>query len=203
MKLNIKTRNGDFLEIRNIDSINHKIQLLKEKHKKNPNKGELENFKSLSISETFNSFFTEGHISSRRQIQRDFSEKSEMQFSADSFATFRDAFYFVIKGKEFSISNLFTLYSIISDKRISAKNKLEDGKMFRNGDVIIVGNKRLGKEYKGFAPKDINLALNNLFKFIQDDKYNIYLRAIVGHIYFEIIHPFYDFNGRVGRFLPL
>ena len=203
MKLDIKTRNGDFLEIINMDLINRKIELLKEKHKKNPTKGIQEKFESLFVSETFNSFFTEGHISSRRQIKKDFIKKDEVVFLQNSYSTFYDAYLFIIKGKEFSIANLFTLYSIISDKWISAKNKLEDGKMFRNGDVIIVGNKRLGKEYKGFAPKDINLALNNLFKFIQDDKYNIYLRAIIGHIYFEIIHPFYDFNGRVGRFLPL
>lgn len=50
-------------------------------------------------------------------------------------------------------------------------------------------------------PAEIRPLLNTLFWYLSSDQEDVVLRALLGHLIFEKIHPFFDGNGRVGRLL--
>ena len=201
--LKLNTRLGKQIKIRNIEKINAYIKRLKIISSQNPTNNFEKKIKSFFSSETFLSLFTEGEVSSRRDIRKIFSDKKLDENTANKMIkNFLLAFKFVLDKREFSISNLYTLYNLLSKDVIGKNNKLKDGHMYRHDKVFIQSNKFIGN-FEGFKKKDIPESLNNLFNFMNDQSYDIYFRAIVGHIYFEMIHPYFDYNGRTGRFLPL
>lgn len=76
-----------------------------------------------------------------------------------------------------------------------------------NVAVAAVENELIGiqkiEELKFVPPHHLQLDnhLETLFSFIEDTEINILIRAFCAHAIFEIIHPFVDGNGRVGRVL--
>lgn len=71
--------------------------------------------------------------------------------------------------------------------------------------VTHVGDEAHGGRYKPPQyDKDIQLLLDSLIRWhwsLQDRKVPALIRAPLVHYYFELIHPFWDGNGRVGRVL--
>jgi Fic family protein len=51
------------------------------------------------------------------------------------------------------------------------------------------------------SPNTILVALDNLEKYINSDSENLLVQTAIIHAQFEIIHPFLDGNGRLGRIL--
>lgn len=99
-----------------------------------------------------------------------------------------------IHNLELSLESLITLDKIILNKD--------------NIDVRKVVN-WIGKanslpqnaDYVPPHPKHLKDDLNNLFKLLERNDLHPLILSIVSHAYFEIIHPFEDGNGRVGRVL--
>ena len=76
-----------------------------------------------------------------------------------------------------------------------------DGKLFRKGPVSIYSPSQ--KEiHKGLYPEEkIIRAMEQALHFLNDDSCEILCRISVFHYLLEYIHPFYDGNGRLGRFI--
>ena len=76
-----------------------------------------------------------------------------------------------------------------------------DGKLFRKGPVSIYSPSQ--KEiHKGLYPEEkIIQAMEQALHFLNDDSCEILCRISVFHYLLEYIHPFYDGNGRLGRFI--
>lgn len=75
-----------------------------------------------------------------------------------------------------------------------------DGELFRKNVVYIgTGSKRVhqGNPNEGTIIRD----LNKLVTFMNRKDIPFLLKCVISHYYFEYIHPFYDGNGRMGRFL--
>jgi len=83
------------------------------------------------------------------------------------------------------------------------KNIMEyeiDGKYFRRGNVRVVNS--LGKTvHIGVAPDKIEEYIKKLINFLNRDDVPVLVKVSISHFYFEYIHPFYDGNGRFGRYL--
>jgi len=79
------------------------------------------------------------------------------------------------------------------------KDDLPDGEYFRKGPVYITdGIKTI---HTGISNEEnINHAMEE-FIAIYNSSINIYERMILSHFIIEKIHPYYDGNGRLGRFL--
>ena len=75
-----------------------------------------------------------------------------------------------------------------------------DGKYFRNGFVRI-GSESETVQVPPTNEKDILVALTNLMDFMNSHDIDPVLKSLVTHFMFENTHPFYDGNGRTGRYL--
>lgn len=76
-----------------------------------------------------------------------------------------------------------------------------DGKWFRKDSVSIYSPSQ--KEiHRGLHPEDkIITAINQALFFLHEDSCDILFRISIFHYLIEYIHPFYDGNGRLGRFI--
>jgi len=76
-----------------------------------------------------------------------------------------------------------------------------DGMLFRKDSTSVYSptNKEI---HRGSYPETVIYEdLNEALKFLNDDSVFILYRAAVFHYLFGYIHPFYDGNGRLGRFI--
>ncbi|WP_301182149.1 Fic family protein [Listeria ivanovii] len=75
-----------------------------------------------------------------------------------------------------------------------------DGDIFRKNFAGVQKNGEF--THKGVEPETrIIDYLNRLINFLQNDQMSDLYKYMVAHYYFEYIHPFYDGNGRTGRYL--
>ena len=79
------------------------------------------------------------------------------------------------------------------------ENKL-DGTLFRKGRIN-VSNEASNIHSGDPSEETIVEHINDLIKFMNRKDIPSLLKASIVHYYFEYIHPFYDGNGRFGRFL--
>ena len=95
--------------------------------------------------------------------------------------------------------DLRDIYDTLTNGEISS-DKQPDGEYFRNGRVYIggVSNETLVPPVN---ESKIKPKIKSLIDFMNNDNYPEIEKAIVTHFMFENTHPFYDGNGRTGRYL--
>lgn len=103
------------------------------------------------------------------------------------------------KGKHIkSLQDIRNIYDVVLKDAIES-NDLPDGEYFRKEAVFITNGIKnihtgiIGEEY-------INKYMDEFIN-IYNSNNDILIRMIICHFIFEFVHPFYDGNGRLGRFL--
>ena len=86
------------------------------------------------------------------------------------------------------------------------KSDLPDGKYYRNHVTYIYKNSKeihRGISNEGNTEELIIEKMNDLFTFMNESNgsLNTLIKIAISHYYFGYIHPFYDGNGRTGRFI--
>lgn len=100
-----------------------------------------------------------------------------------------------------SIEDIRTIYNQIILPEITDKNDIPDGKYFRKNSVSVYSSTQ-EEEHQGVLGEDnIIEHLNKLLKFKDDENFPLLIRIAVIHYYMGYIHPFYDGNGRLSRFI--
>lgn len=98
-----------------------------------------------------------------------------------------------------SIEDVRTIYDFLLAEEIDSKNK-PDGKYFRNSYVYVGNDSQIY-----YIPKDNELDiiedLQKWINFINRKDIDYLTKAAISHYYFECIHPFFDGNGRTGRYI--
>ena len=152
----------------------------------------------VMINEIIKTNKIEGIISTKKDISESLSTK-KTRFSG-----------IVNKYKEITEGNLEKINSVEEIRKIyddifkedilkNPENEL-DGKLFRKNPVYIQDG--IKKIHSGALSEDTIIAqLNDLIQFMNINNVNCLIKACITHYYFEYIHPFYDGNGRFGRFL--
>lgn len=86
------------------------------------------------------------------------------------------------------------------------KSDLPDGKFYRKGPTYVYNN--ITEIHRGIFDGDktednIIEKMEDLFKFMNESTLSFHklIKIAIAHYYFGYIHPFYDGNGRTGRFI--
>ena len=105
-------------------------------------------------------------------------------------------------NREFKLEKLEdirTIYDELLLGEIVEENNL-DGELFRKNEVNIDSSGKI--IHKGVSPEEkIKELLAQIINFINVTSMPDIYKYMVFHYVFEYIHPFYDGNGRVGRYL--
>lgn len=166
----------------------------------------------IIMNEVFNSLWIEGIKSSKKVVKQIFKEKGFDVKDQEQklILNFKLALEFIYSTKTIDEGNLFALYKILT-RDIDMKENTLDGYPYRKEEV------QIGKEsVKGAHPGAVKQNIDSLFDFMdlvsqikvseQVTAEEMYLHLnslILIHYHFEITHPYYDFNGRMGRLITL
>lgn len=111
------------------------------------------------------------------------------------------------RGKAFELSTMFQLHTLVSQNLEDQHNpagQLRNNQPFQK---TIVGNDTHGGTYR--PPKcleDIEYLVQAWVEWLNSPNIinqPVVIRACLAHYYFELIHPFWDGNGRTGRLIEM
>jgi Fic family protein len=97
-----------------------------------------------------------------------------------------------------------TIYDLVMGPSIqkSDPSDLPDGILFRKGPVGIYDGATTKAIHNGLFPEDaIIKTIAEALAILRDKDLNFFVRVALFHYFFEFAHPFYDGNGRTGRFI--
>ena len=144
----------------------------------------------------------EGVRSSREEIsqtlellKRKSKEKSRFSGLVKLYAKFQEDKYNTIQ----KVEDFRTIWDELVSEEIQ-EDDFPDGRLFRtDGEVINYGDKVI---HRGDScEKDIIDDLKLLVREMNNDSIPSLPKCFLAHYYYEYIHPFYDGNGRTGRFI--
>lgn len=159
-------------------------------------------FNLLLINELQSTNEIESVNSSKREISEALliSKKNANKPNLKRFLGLVSLYSHINKQNEISSPKDYRkIYDILVNEEINDDDKL-DGTIFRKKGVgIYSGNDIV---HRGLSTEEeIINSLQNLITFSKNEDIPLVYTALISHYYFEYIHPFYDGNGRVGRFL--
>lgn len=162
-------------------------------------------FYHLLIDEIQASNDIEGVISTRKEIREAISMILEKSKENKRFKSLVYQ-YMNFRKSKFSqitkIEDIREIYDNLLNGEVSEEDSLEDDELFRAEPVFIVNQNSGKKVHQGATGQDtIKNRLEDLVKFMNRDDIPTYEKAFISHFYFENTHPFYDGNGRTGRFI--
>lgn len=98
------------------------------------------------------------------------------------------------------IRNLYDDFILDEIKRNNIAD-IPDGNIFRKNSVDIVSGTQKTIHRGVYPESKIIEYMTKALQFLHDDSVSIFIRIAVFHYLFGYIHPFYDGNGRMSRFI--
>ena len=162
--------------------------------------------RGLVIDEVVSTNDLEGVISTRRQINELLQEESHSGGPAEQKRFMELAkLYLGLTDPTTRIpekpENVRSIYDALMTGEPLGKGEKPDGMLFRRDGVDIIGAG--GRViHTGLQPESqIIEAIERMLALCRSDDVPETYSAILGHFIFEYAHPFYDGNGRTGRYL--
>ena len=105
------------------------------------------------------------------------------------------------RSRPTQLKDIRSIYDKVMDGEPLKENERPDGKYFRRDGVEVIGAG--GKViHEGLFPESAIIdAMERMLAIANSEEMPETLSSIVSHFLFEYIHPFYDGNGRTGRYL--
>lgn len=159
---------------------------------------------TLIVEEIFNSNEIEHVRSTRQEIARSVRDVlADKPNSKHRFNSMAHSYFGLTNGemkRPQTLQDLRTIYDYITAGEI-AEDDLPDGQWFHKGANVVETS--TGKViHRGLMPEArINATLQALLDFMARQDLPALVQVAVEHYVFGYVHPFYDGNGRTGRFL--
>lgn len=160
--------------------------------------------------EAINTSLIEGEIFKRESVRSSFRKKLDKDFDArsDKYSTIAtDNLVEILIDSNLNKSdlNLSRLHGwhncLFEHTQYSKLNKIDIAKFRSHSDMEVVSG-AIGHEkvhYKAIPVEKIEEDIENFLKYCNENSENIYIKSAITHIWFVIIHPYDDGNGRIAR----
>lgn len=145
------------------------------------------------------------------RIEGVFSIRREIQEALDStqdnhrFKEFARLYLGLARGEAReprSLQEIRSIYDAVMDGEDLNTDERPDGEIFRAETMVVWDARRERQAHSGFHPEArIHEGLKEYLHTTADEESASLISAFISHLMFEIIHPFYDGNGRTGRYL--
>ncbi|HEY4533927.1 MAG TPA: Fic family protein, partial [Fusobacterium sp.] len=164
-------------------------------------------FDTVLINEVLHTNQLEGIHSSKKELYFSLKEeKSEIRQQEKInglIKKYRDIYMKRFEKTEelSSVSQFREIYEELFSNLLGEENYQLDGEIFRK-DSVSIQNSSGRVIHRGVSGENnILMKLNDLLLFMNQEDLPFLLKAAISHFFIEYIHPFYDGNGRFGRYL--
>lgn len=121
--------------------------------------------------------------------------------------THRNTQFEPTQGKPFLLAHIIHLHTLISKGLDDGHNPVGQFRDNEKWQQTFVGNEKSGGRYQPpKCLKDIEFLLQAWIEWLNSPaiiNQHVIIRASLAHYYFELIHPFWDGNGRTGRLIEM
>lgn len=157
--------------------------------------------RSLVMDEVVMSNSIENIHSTRKQIEDALEAKNADDIRYKRFREFAKLYIDLITG-DYALPETPEDIRRIYDKVMDGEEMSEppDGRLFRKDPVVVTDG--LKEIHLGITPESaIIQAMESMISLIDSPEVPELYSALASHYIFEYVHPFYDGNGRTGRYL--
>ena len=160
--------------------------------------------------EAINTSLIEGEILKRESVHSSFKKKLDKNFDSinDKYSTVAtDNLVEILIDSNLNKSNLNLerLHGwnncLFEHTQYNKLTKIDIAKFRSHSDMEVISG-AIGYEkvhYKAIPVERIDEDIKNFLKYCNENSENIYIKASLAHIWFVIIHPYDDGNGRIAR----
>lgn len=166
-----------------------------------PGIAQYEVLRSLVFDEVVMSNAIENIHSTRRQIEEALRETKSEDLKSKRFREFAKLYLDLVDG-DYAVPESPEDIREIYDKVMTGENIVEapDGRLFRREGVSVVDG--VNELHAGITPEEeIITAMETTISLAGNQDVPELYSALATHFIFEYAHPFYDGNGRTGRYL--
>lgn len=157
--------------------------------------------RSLVLDEVVATNDIEGVFSTRKEIQEAL-DSATPNHRFKEFARLYDALAHGEAHLPATLEDIRSLYEKVMDGEKLPDDDQLDGELFRAGSVTVWDSRRQRAVHSGFHPEHkIQEGLREVLRITDRNNVPSLITAFISHLMFEVVHPFYDGNGRTGRYL--
>nr|WP_275855929.1 DUF4172 domain-containing protein [Sulfurimonas sp. MAG313] len=159
--------------------------------------------------EAINTSLIEGEVlkresvrsSLRKKLDKDFDARNDKHSTAATDSLIEILIDSSLNKEPLTLERLHGWHNCLFENQYSKLTKINIA-TFREHDDMEVISGAMGFEkvhYKAVPKSEIKTGMQKLLKYCNDNDENPYIKSAIAHLWFVVIHPYDDGNGRVSR----